>query len=76
MCDKVILENGGRLKSVPGCYKNLKTRNKTVDKNLPPIGIGLKTYVIKLVLLYWILSLIDLKLNKYVIKLFLKNLFC
>ena len=31
MCDKVILENSGQLKSVPGRYKNLKTRNKAVD---------------------------------------------
>ena len=22
MCDKVVLENGGKLKSVPDCYEN------------------------------------------------------
>ena len=31
MCDKVILENGGTLKSVPDCYKN----QKMCDKLLP-----------------------------------------
>ena len=30
-CDKTILENGGTLKSVPGCYKNQEMFNKTVD---------------------------------------------
>ena len=28
MCDKVILENGGTLKSVPDCYKNKKMCDK------------------------------------------------
>ena len=31
MCDKDILENGERLKSVPDCYKNQKTCNIAVD---------------------------------------------
>ena len=31
MCDKVISENGGALKSVPDCYKNQEICNKAVD---------------------------------------------
>ena len=31
MRDKVILENGVTLKSVPGCYKNLQLCHKAVD---------------------------------------------
>ena len=31
MCDNVILENGGTLKSVPDCYKNQKMCNQTID---------------------------------------------
>ena len=31
MWDKVILQNGGTLKSVPDCYKNKKTGNKAVN---------------------------------------------
>ena len=31
MCDKGILENGGTLESVPGCYKNQEMSNKAVD---------------------------------------------
>ena len=31
MCDKVIFENGGTLKSVPDCYKNQEMCNKAVD---------------------------------------------
>ena len=34
MCDKAILENGGRLKSVPDCYKNQEMCNKAVDDYL------------------------------------------
>ena len=34
MCAKVILENGGALKSVPDCYKNQETCNKA-DSNYP-----------------------------------------
>ena len=77
MCDQAILENGGTLNSVLDCYKNLKTWNKAVDDNLLPILIRFKRSVIKLLtlaLLHWILSLIDLWLNKYVVKFFLKNL--
>ena len=29
---KCVIENGGTLKCVPDCYKNLKMWNKTVDK--------------------------------------------
>ena len=31
MCNKAILENGGRLKSLPDHYKNQKMYNKAVD---------------------------------------------
>ena len=31
MCDKAIIENGGRFKSVPNCYKNQEMSNKGVD---------------------------------------------
>ena len=31
MCDKGILENGGTLEPVPGCYKNQEMSNKSVD---------------------------------------------
>ena len=31
MCDKAVLENGGRLKSVPDCCKNHEMCNKAVD---------------------------------------------
>ena len=31
MCDKVILENGGTLKSVPNCYINQEMCNKAAD---------------------------------------------
>ena len=31
MCNKVILKNGGTLKSVPHCYKIEKVSNKAVD---------------------------------------------
>ena len=31
MWDKVILQNGGMLKSVPDCYKNKNTGNKAVN---------------------------------------------
>ena len=31
MCNKVILENGETLKSVPDCYKNQEMCNKAVD---------------------------------------------
>ena len=31
MYNKVILENGGTLKSVPDCYKNQEMCNKAVD---------------------------------------------
>ena len=34
MCDKAILENGGALKSVPGCYKNQEICNKSVNNYL------------------------------------------
>ena len=34
MCDKAILENGGTLKSVPGCCKNQKMCNKAIDNYL------------------------------------------
>ena len=33
MCNKAILENGGTLKSVPGCYRNQEMRNKAVDNS-------------------------------------------
>ena len=31
MCDKVNLENGGTLKSIPYCYKNQEMCNKAVE---------------------------------------------
>ena len=31
MCDKVILENCGTLKSATDCYRNLEMCNKAVD---------------------------------------------
>ena len=31
ICDNVILENGGTLKSVPDCYKNQKMCNQTIN---------------------------------------------
>ena len=31
MCDKAILENGGTLESISGCYKNHKMCDKAVD---------------------------------------------
>ena len=31
VCDKAVLENGGRLESVPDCYKNQEMCDKTVD---------------------------------------------
>lgn len=31
MWDKVILQNGGMLKSVPDCYENKNTGNKAVN---------------------------------------------
>ena len=33
MCDKVILENGGTLNSVPECNKNQERCNKAGDNN-------------------------------------------
>ena len=37
MCAKVILENGGTLKSVPDCYKNQETCNKAVSNYPHPL---------------------------------------
>ena len=34
MCDKVILENGETLKSVPDCYKNQQICNEATDNYL------------------------------------------
>ena len=31
MCDTAILENGGALKPVLGCYKNQEMCNKAID---------------------------------------------
>ena len=31
MCNEAIIENGGRLKSVPDCYKNQVECNKAVN---------------------------------------------
>ena len=31
MCDEAIIENVGTLNSVPDCYKNHETYNKTAD---------------------------------------------
>ena len=31
MCDKAIVESGGMLRLVAGCYKNQKTFNKSVN---------------------------------------------
>ena len=31
MCNKVIIENGGMLRFLSGCYKNLKMCYKAVD---------------------------------------------
>ena len=39
MCDKVISENGGTLKSVPDCYKNHEMFNKVVDNNFSCVRI-------------------------------------
>ena len=33
MCNKAILENGGTLKSVPGCYRNQEMCNKAVGNS-------------------------------------------
>ena len=33
MCDKAILENGGTLKSIPGCYRNLEIYDKAADNH-------------------------------------------
>ena len=44
MYDKVILENGGTLKPVPDCYKNLKTCNETVDNYAYALELVLDFY--------------------------------
>ena len=36
MCDKAILENCGKLKSVPDCYKSQEICNKAVE-NYPHV---------------------------------------
>ena len=56
ICDKAILENGGRLKSVPDCDKNQEMCNKAViitlmHLNLFLIAIRVKKCVIKLPIL-------------------------
>ena len=33
MCEKAISENGGKLKSLPNCYKNQEVCNKAVDND-------------------------------------------
>ena len=49
MCAKAILENGGKLKSVPDCYKNQEMCNKAVDNYSH--AIRFKKCVIKLLIL-------------------------
>ena len=43
MFDKVILENGGTLKSVPDCYKNQEMFNKVVGNHLHALEFVPKT---------------------------------
>ena len=78
MCNKAILENGGTLRSVPDCYKNQEMCNKTVDnyphalENVPECLMTQKCVIKQLidVFLYFILSLIGIKLKKCVTVLF------
>ena len=56
MCDKAILENGGKLKSVPDCYKNQEISNKAVVDYLRALEFAPESYktekcVIKLLIL-------------------------
>ena len=46
MCDKVILENGGKLTFVPDCYKNQKMCNKAVDNYADALGSASDCYKI------------------------------
>ena len=39
MCVKAILENGGTLKSVPGCYKNQEICHKAQCRSCNEMGI-------------------------------------
>ena len=69
MCDKTIIENGVALKSVLDCYKNqfLPECYKTQEM----CRKGADTC-----LLYLIMFLVNLRLKKCVIKLFLMILLC
>ena len=69
MCDKTILENGETLKSVLDCYKNqfLPECYKTQEMCMK----GADTCP-----LYLIMFLVNLRLKKCVIKLFLMILLC
>ena len=83
MCDKAILENGGRLKSFPDCYKNQEMGNKAVDNYphvldfVPECFMAQEMFnkAINGCFLYLIVFLIDIKPKKCVAKLFLKILF-
>ena len=79
MYDKATLENSGILKFVPYCYKNQEMCNKAVENYLftTKFVSELKKCVIKKLIdafLYFILFLINIKLKKCVILLFLKTL--
>ena len=76
MCDKAILQNGGTLRSVLDSYKNQQMCDKSVDSyphalEFVPECYKNKKRVIKLLMLTLLqlnISLIDLRLNKYMIK--------
>ena len=84
MCDKAILENGGTLKSVADCYKNIrKMRDKAVDNYPHTLEFLPECYETQEIcnkasnkwFLYLIVILIVIKLKKFVAELFLKMLF-
>ena len=71
MCGKIILENGGTLKSVPDCYQNQEMFNKAVDNYPHAEEFVSKCYKTQKLILF----LISMKLKKCETELFLKILF-
>ena len=72
ICDNVILENGGTLKSVPDCYRNQKLCNQTINNYhhaLEFVSECYKTqkFMMKLSILSILKFVPDLWLEKYVI---------
>ena len=80
MYNEAVDNYGCALEFIPNCYKSQKICNKAVNTSLFAIQVAPKCYKTQeicdkaVVLLYLILLLIDIRLNKCVKKLFPKNL--